>query len=96
MPYIYKEILEDGDIAADVVEVDIVDSIADERDSAIAERDSVIAERDSLISQLDSAKKKFADSFINASQVLHPNSPAKKDESVEREVSYKSLFDWRE
>ena len=65
MPYVYKEILEDPVTEADVIERDILDSVADERDNAIAERDNAYAQIESLQVELDNVKKKFADYFKN-------------------------------
>ena len=93
MPYVYKEILEDTETEADVIERDILDSVADERDNAIAERDNAYAQIDSLQVELDNVKKKFADSFLNAQQYVRPENPLQKEDTVRRPVSYKSLFE---
>lgn len=98
MPYIYKEILEDSEIEADVVGRDIADSIAEERDNAITERDNAISERDkafetikSLNVELDNAKKKFAETILNPQQSVRPEKSLRKNaENIA--VSYKSLF----
>ena len=92
MPYIYKENLDDTEIEADVVERDVADSIADERDNAIAERDNAYAQIESLKTELENAKKKFAESFLNAQQV-RPENPLQKEDTVRQPVSYKSLFE---
>lgn len=64
MPYVYRDELLEGETAADVVERDVTDSIADERDAAIKARDAAIGERDSLMRELDEAKAKFANAFL--------------------------------
>ena len=98
MPYIYKEILEDTETAADVVERDIADSIAEERDNAISERDNAISERDnaleeinSLKAEIDNYKKKVAEVILNPQQSVRPDKSLQK-ETAKETVSYMSLF----
>lgn len=97
MPYVYKEILEDGEEAADVLERDIVDSIADERDEANRQVETLTGERDSLREQLDSAKRKFADAFLSSPQRAEHEHEPDETEPVSNSISsYNTLFDWSE
>ena len=91
MPYIYKENLEDTEVAVDVIERDIADSIAEERDKAITERDNALKQIESLKEEIDLQKKKFADVFLNPRQSSIPDNSSNKD-TVTQPVSYKSLF----
>lgn len=97
MPYVYKEILDDGDKAADVLERDLVDAIADERDEAKSQVETLTNERDSLQEQLNSAKRKFADAFLSSPQRAEHEDKPKDPEPVSNSISsYNTLFDWSE
>lgn len=73
MPYVFREELGEGEVAADVIERDIADAITDERDALIAERDGLVAERDGLAQELSNAKAKFADAFLSSPDKMKQN-----------------------
>lgn len=92
MPYIYKENLEDTEIEADVVERDIADSLASERDTAITERDNALQQVESLKIELENAKKKFAETVLNPREYSRSSGTTQKKNEPSLPVSYKSLF----
>jgi hypothetical protein len=81
----------EGEVEADVVERDIADAIATERDTAQSERDSAIAERDNLAQELENAKAKFANAFLSSPQkAKQDNADDIRQDSVTR--SFNELF----
>lgn len=65
MPYIFKEELEEGDEAVDVVPMDEhLGTLSDLQNQL----DLAIEERDNLTGQLNEAKTRFADSFLSSPQ----------------------------
>lgn len=94
MPYVFVEELGEGQEEADVVERDVTDAIADERDEARSQVESLTSERDSLAQQLNAAKTKFADAFLSTPQkaVEEQKQNVHKQDSVS---SYSELFNGR-
>ena len=92
MPYIYTENLDDTELEADVVERDIADSLANERDTAISERDNALQQVESLKIELENAKKKFAETILNPIEYSRSSSSMPKKDEASQPVSYKSLF----
>lgn len=97
MPYIFKETLDENEKAADVLERDIADAIANERDAAKTELDDVkskLSEKETelqnTITQLNNLKIKYAEAF------LQPNQSKKEDEEEKPEdktvYSFNDLF----
>lgn len=94
MPYVYMDELGEGMVEADVVERDIADSIADERDAAVTERDSLLAANESLARELDDAKAKFANAFLSSPEKMKSNQAddAKEEGKIQ---SFDELFKGR-
>lgn len=98
MPYVFKEVLEEGEEEAQVYSPEDYDAVITERDALVTERDGLITQRDTLIEQVsaaererDEAKNKYADAFIT--------SPARMKRDQEDDVqkdgrpsSYEELF----
>lgn len=101
MPYIYVEELQEGQQEANVIERDIADAVANERDELKGQvetlsstNEGLISERDSLAKELDNAKVKFANAFLSSSQ--HIKEVQKKDAAKDSSVkSFSQLFSER-
>lgn len=95
MPYIYKEILEEGEIEADVVEREDYDAVIHDRDELMVQRDEAINRAESAERGWEDARNKYADAFLT--------SPARvkreQEKDVERDgtvVSFRELFENKE
>lgn len=97
MPYIFVEEIEEGQQEADVVEKDIVDAVASERDQlkttldeVTKERDELVTERDDLKSELTNTKVKYADAFM--SQLKDPKERKPEPPKEHKVSSFDELF----
>lgn len=73
MPYVFKEVLDEGDVEADVFEASAVEELQSriedlegEAARTLEEATALKVERDDLRGQLDDAKRKFADAFLSS------------------------------
>lgn len=96
MPYIFKEVLDENENAADVLERDIADAIANERDAAKTELDDIknkLSEKESelqnTISELNNLKIKYAEAFLNPNGDKKEEEPEQEDNTI---YSFSDLF----
>lgn len=83
MPYIFKEELDEGEEAADVV-------TREDMETALAGKDSEIGK---LQGQLDDAKKRFADAFLSSPEkAKRDNFQEMKREERKKPVTFGTLF----
>lgn len=66
MPYVFKEILEDDELEADVVSRDDYDSIIHERDEIMTQRDDAITRAETAEKGWQDARNKYADAFLTS------------------------------
>lgn len=66
MPYIFKEILDDEDVAADVVERADYDTIIEERDQLMVQRDEAIERAEVAEKGWEESRNKYADAFLTS------------------------------
>lgn len=66
MPYIYRDELGEGEIAADVFSKDDYAKIINERDDVIAQRDEALGQISVLENALRESKQKYADTFLSS------------------------------
>lgn len=83
MPYVYVDEIPEGAEEADVVERDLLDSVADERDAALSKAESLAAE-------LDDTKRKFAEAVLDGATIKRKQ---EEDVELEREpMTFENLF----
>lgn len=66
MPYIYKELLEEEEVEADVVTREDYDAVLQERDQLITQRDDAISRAETAEAGWKEAKNKYADAFLTS------------------------------
>lgn len=95
MPYVFKEILDDEETEADVVEREEYDAVIRDRDELMVQRDDAINRAEEAERGWQEAKNKYADAFLT--------SPARvkreQEEDVKRDgtvVSFRELFEMKE
>lgn len=95
MPYIYKELLEDGDLEADVVTREDYVAVIQDRDELIVQRDSAIERAETAERGWQEAKNKYADAFLTSPARVKKEQEAdvKRDGTV---TSFEQLFNMKE
>ena len=95
MPYIFKEVLDDGEVEAEVVERGEYDAIIEDRDQLIVQRDSAIARAEEAERGWEEARNKYADAFLTSPARVkrEQSNDVKRDGTV---VSFKELFESKE
>ena len=95
MPYIFKEVLDDGEVEAEVVERGEYDAIIEDRDQLIVQRDSAIARAEEAERGWEEARNKYADAFLTSPARVkrEQSNDVKRDGTV---VSFKALFESKE
>lgn len=95
MPYIFKEILEDGEVEADVVERESYDAVIQDRDELMVQRDEAIVRAETAEKGWEEARNKYADAFLTSPARVKAEQSAdvKRDGTV---VSYQQLFENKE
>lgn len=95
MPYVFKEVLDDEEIEADVVERADYDSVIQERDQLMTQRDEAISRAEIAEKGWEESRNKYADAFLT--------SPARVKKEQEENVradgvvrSFQELFDTKE
>ena len=95
MPYIFKEVLDDEEVEADVVERADYDTVIQERDQLMTQRDEAISRAEIAEKGWEESRNKYADAFLT--------SPARVKKEQEENVradgvvrSFHELFDTKE
>ena len=95
MPYVFKEILEDEDVAADVVERAEYDTVIEERDHLMIQRDEAIERAEVAEKGWEESRNKYADAFLTSpARVKREQSDDVKRDRLPQ--SFNELFDNRE
>lgn len=95
MPYIYKEILDEGEVEADVVERSEYDAVIQDRDELMVQRDDAITRAEDAERGWEEARNKYADAFLTSpARVKREQEENVKLDGVVR--SYNDLFTNRE
>lgn len=108
MPYVFKEVLDDGEQAAEVMTMEEKETLqgriddlelqgleAEENMKTLqAERDSLAEELEGVRKSLDDAKKKFADAFLSSPQHVNAHKDDVKKDSKSA-VTLSQLFNER-
>ena len=66
MPYVFKEVLTDEDVEADVVERVDYDTIIQERDQLMTQRDEAISRAEIAEKGWEESRNKYADAFLTS------------------------------
>lgn len=91
MPYIYKETLDEGEEAMDVVERSEYDAVITERDELITQRDGAITRAETAEKGWLEAKEKYATTFLTTpSRVKEEQSAHTQKES--KIMTFQELF----
>lgn len=95
MPYVFKEILDDGEVESEVVERSQYDAVIQERDQLMSQRDEAIVRAETAEKGWEESRNKYADAFLSspARAKKEQNDNVKKDGTVR---SYRQLFEERE
>jgi hypothetical protein len=89
MPYVFKEVLDEGEVEADVVPREDHQLVLDERDSLTEQRDALLERAETAEQGWRDARNKYADAFITSPQrikeenhkdVRHESSPRTFDQ----------------
>lgn len=95
MPYVFKEVLEEGEVEADVYESEDYLRVVEERDSAIAQRDEAIGRAERAEDDAGRMREKYANRFLTTPSVAKKelNDDIKRDTGAR---SYAELWGERE
>lgn len=66
MPYVFKEVLTDEDVEADVVERADYDTVIQERDQLMTQRDEAIERAEVAEKGWEESRNKYADAFLTS------------------------------
>lgn len=66
MPYVFKEVLDDEEVEADVVTRDEYDVAIRERDELMTQRDDAITRAETAEAGWQEARNKYADAFLTS------------------------------
>lgn len=91
MPYVFKEVLDEGELEADVVERADYDEVIRERDELVTQRDGLIERAETAEKGWRESRNKYADAFLTNPQ--RGKDEQKKDS---RPQSFEELFASRE
>lgn len=95
MPYVFKEVLEEGEVAADVYDSEDYRRVVEERDSVIAQRDDAIGRAERAEDDAAKMREKYANRFLTtpAAAKKELNDDIKRDTGAR---SYAELWEERE
>lgn len=95
MPYVFKEVLDEDELEADVVERADYDEVIRERDELITQRDGLIERAETAEKGWRESRNKYADAFLTSPQRVKDEQ--KKDVKRDsRPQSFEELFASRE
>lgn len=66
MPYVFKEVLTDEDVEADVVERQDYEAVIQERDQLMTQRDEAIGRAEIAEKGWEESRNKYADAFLTS------------------------------
>ena len=95
MPYVFKEVLEEGEVAADVYESEDYRRVVEERDSVIAQRDEASGRAERAEDDAAKMREQYANRFLTtpAAAKKELNDDIKRDTGAR---SYAELWEERE
>ena len=95
MPYIFKDVLDEEEVEADVVERSQYDAVIQERDQLMTQRDEAIVRAETAEKGWEESRNKYADAFLTSPARVKKEQEdnVKKDGVVS---SFRELFDSRE
>lgn len=95
MPYVFKEMLDDEEVEADVIERKDYDAVIEERDMLITQRDEAINRAEIAERGWQESKNKYADAFLTSPARVKSdqNNDVKRDGLPQ---SFEELFSNRE
>lgn len=95
MPYVFREELQDEEVAADVVERDEYEKVIQERDMLMTQRDDAISRAETAEKGWEESRNKYADAFLTSPARVkrEQSSDVKRDRLPQ---TFEELFQRRE
>lgn len=95
MPYVFKEVLDEEEVEADVVTREDYDAVIAEKDEIMTQRDDAITRAETAEAGWAEARNKYADAFLSSPARAKEEQAknVKKDSTV---TSFSQLFEQRE
>ena len=91
MPYIYRDMLNEGEVAEDVFSKDDYMKILNERDEVIIQRDAALDQISGLETALRESKQKYADTFLTSNERIK-NQHSNDSQKEAKVSSFNELF----
>ena len=95
MPYVFKEVLDEEETEADVVEREEYDALLAEKDKLVTQRDEAISRAETAEAGWAESRNKYADAFLTSPARVKSS----QDNDVKRDgtvTSFSQLFEERE